>query len=74
MKTTIQFAMNCHFDKLTIEHRVCIVRLINHLATHPYIYQDHAMRRIDKIAKENPWCDDIEGFEKLPIHSEDDDE
>ena len=29
------------------------------------------MNRIEKIQKENPYCDDIEGFEKLKMELED---
>ena len=47
------------------EHQVTIIRLINHLASHSYIYQVHAMNRIEKISNENPYCDDIPGFEML---------
>ena len=64
-------AMNCRIDQLMEEHQVIIIRLINHLAAHTYEYQVHAMNRIEKIQKENPYCDDIEGFEKLTMHLED---
>ena len=53
------------------EHQVTIIRLINHLASHSYIYQCHAMDRIEKISNENPYCDDIPGFEKLTMDLED---
>ena len=33
-------------------------------------YREHAMKRIEKIANENPYVDDIEGFEKLLIDEE----
>ena len=64
-------AMNCRINQLTEEHQVTIIRLINHLAAHTYKYQVHAMNRIEKIQKENPYCDDIEGFEKLTMDLED---
>ena len=63
-------AMNCKIDELMEEHQVTIIRLINHLAAHRYEYQVHAMNRIEKISKENPYCDDIEGFEKLKMELE----
>ena len=63
--------MNCRINQLTEEHQVTIIRLINHLASHKYEYQVHAMNRIEKIQKENPYCDDIEGFEKLTMDLED---
>ena len=63
-------AMNCKIDELMEEHQVTIIRLINHLASHSFIYQSHAMRRIEKISIENPYVDDIPGFEKLTMDSE----
>ena len=63
-------AMNCRINQLTEEHQVTIIRLINHLASHTYEYQVHAMNRIEKIQKENPYFDDIEGFKKLTMELE----
>ncbi len=63
-------AMNCRINQLTEEHQVTIIRLINHLASHKYEYQVHAMNRIEKIQQENPYFDDIEGFEKLTMDLE----
>ena len=63
-------AMNCRINELLEEHQVTIIRLINHLASHSFIYQSHAMRRIEKISIENPYVDDIPGFEKLTMDSE----
>ena len=63
-------AMNCRIDQLMEEHQVIIIRLINHLAAHTYEYQVHAMNRIEKIQKENSYCDDIEGFKKLTMELE----
>ena len=71
MKHTI--AMNCRINQLTEEHQVTIIHLINHLASHSYIYQVHAMNRIEKIASENPYCDDIPGFKKLTMNLEEED-
>ena len=56
------------------EHQVTIIRLINHLASHSYIYQCHAMDRIEKISNENPYCDDIPGFKKLTMNLEEENE
>jgi len=64
-------AMNCRINQLTEEHQVTIICLINHLASHTYEYQVHAMNQIEKIQKENPYCDDIEGFKKLTMDLED---
>ena len=65
--------MDCHINKLPENHQVSIIRLINHLASHSYIYQVHAMNRIEKINNENPYCDDIPGFEKLTMNLEEED-
>ena len=64
--------MNCRINELTESHQVTIVHLINHLASHSYIYQEHAMNRLEKISNENPYCDDIPGFEKLTMNFEED--
>ena len=66
--------MDCHINKLPENHQVSIIRLINHLASHLYIYQVHAMDRIEKISNENPYCDDIPGFKKLTMNLEEEDE
>ena len=66
--------MNCRIDELMEEHQVTIIRLINHLASHPFIYQSHAMRRIEQISIENPYVDDIPGFKKLTMNLEGEDE
>ena len=63
-------AMNCRINELDANHQVTIIRLINHLASHSYIYKVHAMNRIEKISNENPYCDDIPGFEKLTMDFE----
>ena len=65
-------AMNCRINELTEQHQVILVHLINHLASHTYEYQVHAMNRIEKISGENPYVDNIEGFKKLTMDLEDD--
>ena len=72
MKRFHTIAMNCRINELMEEHQVTIIRLINHLASHSYIYQVHAMNRIEKIAHENPYCDDIPGFKKLTMDLKED--
>ena len=70
--------MKHRLSELMPEYQVTIINLINHLASHNDSYREHAMQRIEKIANENPYVDDIEGFEKLLINEEtcpeDDDE
>ena len=63
--------MDCHINKLPENYQVTIIRLINHLASHTHAYQEHAMNRLEKISRENPYCDDIPGFEKLTMNEED---
>ena len=63
-------AMNCRINELTEQHQVTLVHLINHLASHTYEYQVHAINRIKKIQQENPYFDDIEGFKKLTMDLE----
>ena len=65
-------AMNCRINELPENHQVTIVHLINHLASHSYIYQCHVMDRIKKISNENPYWDDIPGLEKLTMNLEED--
>ena len=74
MKRFHTIAMNCRINELMEEHQVTIIRLKNHLASHSYIYQVHAMDRIEKISNENPYCDDIPGFKKLTMNLEEEDE
>ena len=62
-----KISMSCRIEELLPEHQVTIVRLVNHLASMPDGYRQHAMRRVEKISTENPWVDNIEGFEKLPV-------
>ena len=57
--------MTNRLNELLPAHQVTIINLINNLASHSFIYQSHAMRRLEKISIENPYTDDIEGFEKL---------
>ena len=74
MKRFHTIAMNCRINELMEEPQVTIIRLINHLASHSYIYQCHAMDRIEKISNENPYCDDIPGFKKLTMNLEEENE
>ena len=62
--------MTNRLNELLPEHQVTIINLINHLASHNHTYREHAMQRLEKISNENPYVDDIEGFEKLLIHEE----
>ena len=57
--------MTNRLNELLPAHQVTIINLINHLASHSSEYRQHAMSRIKAISIENPYTDDIEGFEKL---------
>ena len=63
--------MTSRLKQLLPEYQVTIIRLINHLASHSSEYSEHAMSRIKAITIENPYTDDIEGFEKLTIDNQD---
>ena len=71
MKTFHTICMNCRINELPENHQVTIVHLVNHLAAHTGSYQQHVMNRLEKIQKENPYVDDIPGFEKLTMNEED---
>ena len=67
MRRLHTIVMDCHINKLPENYQVTIIRLINHLASHTDSYQQHAMNRIEKIQKENPYTDDIKGFDKSDL-------
>jgi len=71
MKRFHTIAMNCRINELPENYQVTIVYLINHLASHTHAYQEHVMNRLEKISRENPYCDDIPGFEKLTMNEKD---
>ncbi len=62
--------MQHRLGELMPEYQVTIINLINHFSSHNHTYREHAMQRIEKISNENPYVDDIEGFEKLLINEE----
>lgn len=62
--------MKHRLSELMPEYQVTIINLINHLAAENDTYREHAMKRLEKISNENPYVDDIEGFEKLLINEE----
>ena len=67
MKRFHTICMNCRINELPEQYQVTIVHLVNHLASHTGSYQQHAMNRLEKIQKENPYTDDIEGFDKSDL-------
>ena len=57
--------LNCRIEELQEEDQLIIVRLVNHLASmRGTSYQDFAFKQLEKISQQNPWCDDIQGFDK----------
>jgi len=67
MKTFHTICMNCRINELPEQHQVTIVHLVNHLASHTGAYQQHAMNRLEKMSTENPYTDDIKGFDKSDL-------
>jgi len=55
---------NCRIEELTEEEQLIVVRLVNHLASHPVDYRRFACEKLEEISQENPWCDDLAGFDK----------
>ena len=68
MKRLHTIVMDCHINKLPENHQVTIVKLINHLASHTHAYQEHAMHRLEKISHENPYTDNIPGFNTVELY------
>jgi hypothetical protein len=68
-----KISVACRINELSEEDQLVIVRLVNHLASMPYEYQENAIARIKDISEENPYQDDIPGFKKLPITPEGED-
>ena len=62
-----KISIRCRINELMEEDQLAIVRLVNHLASMPYKYQENAIDRIKDISIENPWQDDIPNFKKLSI-------
>ena len=57
--------LNCRIEELQEEDQLIIVRLINHLASmRGTSYQDFALKQLKNISEQNPWVDDIQGFDK----------
>ena len=56
-------SMSCRIDELSEEHQVTIIRLVNHLASMPDGYRQHAMKRVEKIS----CCELIKDLERMII-------
>ena len=68
MRRLHTIVMDCHINKLSEEHQLTIIRLINHLASHTHAYQEHVMDRLQKISRENPYTDEIPGFNTVELY------
>ena len=68
MKRLHTIVMDCHINKLPENHQVTIIHLINHLASHTHAYQQHVMDRLEKISRENPYTDEIQGFNTVELY------
>ena len=68
MRTFHTICMNCRINELPEQHQITIVHLINHLASHTRAYQQHVMDRLEKISRENPYTDEIQGFNTVELY------
>ena len=61
---------SCKIEELQEEDQLIIVRLVNHLASmRGTSYQNFAFKKLQEISRQNPWVDDIEGFDKVEFLS-----
>ena len=56
--------LNCRIEELQEEEQLIIVRLVNHLASQPADLREFAFARLVTDLQDNPWVDDIPGFDK----------
>lgn len=56
LKKEYNITMNCRIDELSPEEKVAVVRLINHMASHPlcHAYNQDVIQRLDEISLECP--------------------
>jgi len=57
-------ALNCRIKELSEEKQLLIIRLINHLASMPVMYQATVCDRLQLMINENPWTDEVPGLDK----------
>ncbi len=57
-------ALNCRIKELSEEKQLLIIRLINHLASMPFMYQATVCDRLQLMINENPWTDEVPGLDK----------
>ncbi len=50
----IPLELNCRFDELNDDHKVSVIKLINHMASFDWKYREDVCGRLDKISIENP--------------------
>jgi len=57
-------ALNCRIKELSEEKQLLLIRLINHLASMPVMYQATVCDRLQLMINENPWTDEVPGLNK----------
>ena len=57
-------ALNCRIKELSEEKQLLLIRLINHLASMPVMYQATVFDRLQLMINENPWTDEVPGLDK----------
>ena len=51
-------------NELPEEYQTVLNHLINHIASHPPMYRENAIKRLEPIIRENPYQDDIPGLDR----------
>jgi hypothetical protein len=59
-----KIALDCRIKELSEEKQLLIIRLINHLASMPVMYQATVCHRLQFMINENPWTDEVPGLDK----------
>ena len=57
-------ALNCRIKELSEEKQLLLIRLINHLASMPVMYQATECDHLQLMINENPWTDEVPGLNK----------
>ena len=61
---SMELSTETRLKELSISEQLIITRLINHLASQPFEYRNFTFQRLKEISQENPWLDDINGFNR----------
>lgn len=60
----MELSTKTRFNELNISEQLIITRLLNHLVSQPCEYRNFTFQRLKEISQENPWLDDINGFNR----------